>query len=41
MTLITGKTIFAAVGILFCTLILGCILGTAVELFDEWRSKHD
>lgn len=37
--MITGKTIFAAVGLMFCILMLGAILGTAVELWDEWRSK--
>lgn len=37
--MITGKDIFAAVGLMFAILILGAILGTAVELWDEWRSK--
>lgn len=37
--MITGKDIFAAVGLMFAVLLLGAILGTAVELWDEWRSK--
>lgn len=37
--MITGKTIFAAVGLMFAIFLLGAILGTAVELFEEWRSK--
>lgn len=37
--MITGKTIFAAVGVMFAIVLLGAILGTAVALWDEWRSK--
>ena len=37
--MITGKDIFAAVGFMFAILLLGAILGTAVELWEEWRSK--
>lgn len=37
--MITGKTIFAAVGVMFAIILLGAILGTAVALWEEWRSK--
>lgn len=39
--MITGKDVFAAIGFMFCIIVLGAIFGTAVELWDEWRSNHD
>jgi len=37
--MITGKDIFAAVGLMLAIFLIGAILGTAIEIWDEWRSK--
>jgi len=37
--MITGKTVLAAVGFMFIVFIIAAILGTLVELIDEWRSN--
>ena len=39
--MITGKTVLAFMGALFIMILIGAILGTAAELFDEWRSGKD